>query len=385
MTSSISAQSATVRAIGPFVANPPRRRTSRARRSRARASACDRRRRSRPPGCGSSRRRPSPARACRCRRPSAAPAPPLEPPGVRVMSCGLRVGPKSAFSVVGRAPISGVLVLPISTAPARRRRAMQAASDDGRLSANATGAVGGRIRRRVVEILGGERDAVQRPAPDVRQAVALARLCQGALAVPGDDRVDARILRLELLERRPAGLLGGDLATHEWRRASCITAAGPYTHAVSFRDDSQLDPSEVRDERGRGGLGGAFPGGRIAVGGGGLGLGGIVIILLLQLLGGGGGLGQLGGLQDQTWPALRPATSPSAAPAPTPTRARTAGSSPTSTPCRSSGRTSSRAGGGPTPRPRRTSRATSGRRAAAPRARTSAPSTARPTSTSTST
>ena len=69
---------------------------------------------------------------------------------------------------------------------------------------------------------------------------------------------------------------------------------------MSFRDDSQLDPSEVRDERGRGGLGGAFPGGRIAVGGGGLGLAGIVIVVLLQLLGGGGGLGQLGGLQDQT-------------------------------------------------------------------------------------
>jgi uncharacterized protein len=69
---------------------------------------------------------------------------------------------------------------------------------------------------------------------------------------------------------------------------------------VSFRDDSQLDPSEVSDQRGRGGLGGGFPGGRIAVGGGGLGVGGLIIVLLLQLLGGGGGLGQLGGLQDQT-------------------------------------------------------------------------------------
>jgi uncharacterized protein len=66
---------------------------------------------------------------------------------------------------------------------------------------------------------------------------------------------------------------------------------------MSFRDDSQLDPSEVRDQRGRGG---AFPGGRIAVGGGSLGLGGLVIILLLQFLGGGGSLGQLGDLQDQT-------------------------------------------------------------------------------------
>jgi predicted metalloprotease len=63
---------------------------------------------------------------------------------------------------------------------------------------------------------------------------------------------------------------------------------------VSFRDDAPLDPSQVSDQRGRGGYG------RIAVGGGGLGLGGIVIVLLLTLLGGGGSLGQLGGLQDQT-------------------------------------------------------------------------------------
>ena len=63
---------------------------------------------------------------------------------------------------------------------------------------------------------------------------------------------------------------------------------------MSFRDDAQLDPSEVSDQRGRGGAG------RIAIGGGGLGLGGLVIIVLLQLLGGGGGLGQLGELQDQT-------------------------------------------------------------------------------------
>lgn len=71
---------------------------------------------------------------------------------------------------------------------------------------------------------------------------------------------------------------------------------------MSFRDDSQLDPSQVSDQRGRGG----FSGGRIAVGGGGLGLGGIIVLLLLQFLGGGGGLGQLGSLQDQTSAAGSP-------------------------------------------------------------------------------
>jgi uncharacterized protein len=72
---------------------------------------------------------------------------------------------------------------------------------------------------------------------------------------------------------------------------------------MSFRDDSQLDPSEVSDQRGSGGGGfggGGFPGGRIAVGGGGLGLVGLVIVVLLTVLGGGGGLGQLGALEGQT-------------------------------------------------------------------------------------
>jgi predicted metalloprotease len=63
---------------------------------------------------------------------------------------------------------------------------------------------------------------------------------------------------------------------------------------VSFRDDAQLDPSEVSDQRGRG------AGGRIAIGGGGLGVAGILVFVLLQLLGGGGDLGQLGQLQGET-------------------------------------------------------------------------------------
>jgi predicted metalloprotease len=63
---------------------------------------------------------------------------------------------------------------------------------------------------------------------------------------------------------------------------------------VSFRDDAPLDPSEVSDQRGRGG------GGRIAIGGGGLGVAGIIVYVLLQLLGGGGGLGQLGQLEGVT-------------------------------------------------------------------------------------
>ena len=59
---------------------------------------------------------------------------------------------------------------------------------------------------------------------------------------------------------------------------------------MEFDDDVRLDTSQVSDERGRGGgMMSAFPGGRIAMGGGGLGLIGVVIAILLQLSGGGGG------------------------------------------------------------------------------------------------
>ena len=53
---------------------------------------------------------------------TAAAAPPEEPPGVRVVSHGLRVGPPSRGSVVGRIPNSGMLVMPTITNPASWRR-----------------------------------------------------------------------------------------------------------------------------------------------------------------------------------------------------------------------------------------------------------------------
>ena len=53
---------------------------------------------------------------------TAAAEPPEEPPGVRVRSHGLRVGPVWRGSVVGRIPNSGMLVMPTTTKPASRRR-----------------------------------------------------------------------------------------------------------------------------------------------------------------------------------------------------------------------------------------------------------------------
>src|SRR5687767_13870299 len=51
---------------------------------------------------------------------TAAADPPDDPPGVRVMSHGLRAGPNSSDSVYGVRPSSGVFVLPTTITPARR-------------------------------------------------------------------------------------------------------------------------------------------------------------------------------------------------------------------------------------------------------------------------
>jgi len=66
---------------------------------------------------------------------AAAEAPPLEPPGVVSGFQGLRVTPVSALSVTPFQPNSGVVVLPSSTAPWRRRAATEGASSSDGVSA----------------------------------------------------------------------------------------------------------------------------------------------------------------------------------------------------------------------------------------------------------
>src|SRR5262245_2250286 len=64
-------------------------------------------------------------------------APPLDPPGVRSGSHGLRQIPFSADSVTAVIPNSGVFVLPSRTNPASRSRRTTAVSKSSTLSANA--------------------------------------------------------------------------------------------------------------------------------------------------------------------------------------------------------------------------------------------------------
>jgi hypothetical protein len=70
-----------------------------------------------------------------------------------------------------------------------------------------------------------------------------------------------------------------------------------------FKDDSELDTSQVEDLRGTGGRLGRVPGGGLTVGGGGLGLLVVLIAALfgVNVIGGGsGGLGDLGNLDNQS-------------------------------------------------------------------------------------
>ncbi len=69
---------------------------------------------------------------------------------------------------------------------------------------------------------------------------------------------------------------------------------------MGFRDDAQLDTSQVEDVRGSTGRFGRVPGGGITVGGGGLGLIAAIIGLLFGVNVFSGGAGPLSGLDDRT-------------------------------------------------------------------------------------
>jgi predicted metalloprotease len=64
---------------------------------------------------------------------------------------------------------------------------------------------------------------------------------------------------------------------------------------MRFDENADLDTSRIDDLRGSGGGGGGGLGGRVAVGGGGLGIVGLILFFVVSALGGGGGTGTGGG------------------------------------------------------------------------------------------
>ena len=72
---------------------------------------------------------------------------------------------------------------------------------------------------------------------------------------------------------------------------------------MRFRSGAKLDPSQVTDVRGRGGMGGP-----VLAGGGGLGVVGLVIFVLYMVLSGGSGAGGLGSLDGQSVSTGAPST-----------------------------------------------------------------------------
>ena len=95
---------------------------------------------------------------------TAAAAPPDEPPGVRSVSQGLRVGPKRRGSVTGRIPNSGRFVLPTM----HEARLAQPAHDEG--------------------VVAGDEVAEQRPSPSVYGMPATAAVSLMAIGTPANGR-----------------------------------------------------------------------------------------------------------------------------------------------------------------------------------------------------
>ena len=139
---------------------------------------------------------------------TAAAAPPEDPPGVRPVSQGLRVGPCRRGSVTGRIPNSGRFVLPTTTNPASRMRRTTKASCCGTKSPNSSEpAVMGSPLTGAPSLIAIGTPANGRSSPGDRL-----RRGQGVVGVHVDERVDLSIQRPDGVERRPHKLARADLA-----------------------------------------------------------------------------------------------------------------------------------------------------------------------------
>ncbi len=150
---------------------------------------------------------------------TAAAAPPLEPPGVRSRSQGLRVRPKSGLSVSALWPNSEVLVLPRMTAPAARRRPDRDGVFFRDQVGEEPGAAGGAQAARVEHVLQRHRYSVEwteRLALHHRD-LRLAGHDAGEVGRHQAIGIETRVELLDTSEQRSGQLDGGQLLVADQR------------------------------------------------------------------------------------------------------------------------------------------------------------------------
>ena len=138
----------------------------------------------------------------------------------------MRVAPKTSLNVCEPAPNSGVLVLPMITAPAARRRSTIRLSAVGHVVGEQRRAVRRPHPGGVLEVLDRDRQALQRTG---RRGVGER---ERLLAVEQrDDRVHARVALLDAVEEGSDHLARGDLAAADGRGE---IRRGPPPHAAGL-------------------------------------------------------------------------------------------------------------------------------------------------------
>ena len=135
---------------------------------------------------------------------TAAADPPLDPPGMRERSHGLRVPPSTGCCVVSPHANSWVRVLPTTMAPASRSRATAVASRRAGGSGGTRGAGPGDRAGDVEQVLDGEGHAGERPGPIPGAQVATQAFGRtpGTLGVHLDERADVAVDLGDAVQRR---------------------------------------------------------------------------------------------------------------------------------------------------------------------------------------
>ena len=176
---------------------------------------------------------------------TAAAEPPLEPPGVRSVSHGLRVTPHVIDSVNGHSPSSRIFVLPTTIAPASRsRRTTSESAPAG--SRDRPGPAARDLAADVHLVLDRDRDAGQRPRSRV------AGLAQRLLGVDGPERVQLRVEALDPAQRQLDQLARRHLAVAHQLRLAGEAGEGEVGHDAESTCPSGV-PSSLSTKGGRGG------------------------------------------------------------------------------------------------------------------------------------